>query len=60
MKLVYIGPNPAEVGVVPLPEGWPSESHEENNREIADAKLASKMYTQEKPPARAALSEEGD
>lgn len=41
-KLYYIGP--PVVGVVPLPEGWPSApEHEEPNADIAREKLAFKL-----------------
>lgn len=55
MKLIYIGPDPATVGVVPLPEGWPAESHEETEETVAAAKLASGMYQQDRPPRTKAL-----
>lgn len=43
-KLIYAGPDPEVVGVVPLPEGWPARDHEEGDAELAAAKLASGMY----------------
>lgn len=47
MKLVYVGPDPVEVGLVPLPEGWPAAPHQEDDAAIAEAKLASGMYREE-------------
>lgn len=44
MKLQYIGPDPAEAGIVPLPEGYPAQDHEEPNAEAAAAKLAFRFY----------------
>lgn len=38
--LRYIGPDPALVGVVPLPEGWPAAEHAELNDELRAEKLA--------------------
>lgn len=42
--LRYIGPDPASVGVVPLPEGWPAADHEEPDGELRAAKLAHRQY----------------
>lgn len=47
--LKYIGPDPAEIGVVPLPEGWPAALHEEPDKGLAKEKLASGMYEAVKP-----------
>lgn len=41
MKLAYIGPDPAVVGVVPLPEGWPAATHEDED----EARIAAKLET---------------
>ncbi|HXG36521.1 MAG TPA: hypothetical protein VNL15_06105 [Dehalococcoidia bacterium] len=46
-KLIYIGPDPAEVGVVPLPEGWGAFDHEETDEKLAKEKVASGMYKRE-------------
>lgn len=48
MKLTYIGPLPAAVGGVPLPEGWGAFDHDEDNEELAAEKVASGMYEAEK------------
>lgn len=42
--LKYIGPEPAAVGIVPLPEGWPAADHDEPNTDRYAAKLASGNY----------------
>lgn len=42
--LTYIGPDPAVVGVVPLPEGWPAANHDESRPEVLAEKLASGRY----------------
>lgn len=39
-KLRYIGPDPAQIGIVPLPEGWGAFDHEDDDEERAKAKLA--------------------
>lgn len=51
MKLKYVGPDPAVVGVVPLPEGWPALDHEEPNEQRAAEKLASGSYKSAERPA---------
>lgn len=61
--LRYVGPAPADVGVVPLPEGWPAATHEETDVALLAEKLASGMYepaVSEAPgePAPAAPAEE--
>ncbi|MGI8423584.1 MAG: hypothetical protein ACR2NO_05655 [Chloroflexota bacterium] len=43
-ELIYIGPDPADVGVVPLPEGWSAANHEEPDIDLAAEKVASRMY----------------
>lgn len=43
-RLRYTGPDPAEVGVVPLPEGWPAVDHDEPDAAQRAAKLASGAY----------------
>lgn len=43
-QLRYIGPDPATVGVVPLPEGWPAADHDEPDEELRKEKLASGKY----------------
>lgn len=43
-RLRYIGPAPADAGVVPLPEGWPAADHDEPEPAIRAAKVASGMY----------------
>ncbi len=43
-RLTYVGPDPAVVGVVPLPEGWPAADHEEANELVAAEKVASGYY----------------
>lgn len=48
--LLYIGPDPAVVGIVPLPEGWPAEDHTDGVDERYAAKVASGMY-KPAPPA---------
>lgn len=50
-NLRYVGPAPAVVGMVPLPEGWPAEDHTELDDEIAKAKLASGKYERAKAAA---------
>ena len=42
--LKYTGPTPAEVGVVPLPEGWPAFDHEEPDEDVRNEKVASGVY----------------
>lgn len=42
--LRYVGPAPAEVGIVPLPEGWPAADHSEPDLALLAEKLASGMY----------------
>lgn len=51
MKLVYIGPAPADVGCVPVPEGWSASDHEEPDPALAAVKVASGLYRRE-PPAK--------
>ena len=53
--LEYTGPDPAAVGIVPLPEGWPAEDHEEPDAVQRAAKVASGRY---KLAAAAAAVEE--
>lgn len=43
-RLTYVGPDPAVVGLVPLPEGWPAADHEENDQALAAEKIASGYY----------------
>lgn len=42
-RLIYIGPDPAEHGVVPLREGWPAENHDEPDEAVAAEKLAQRV-----------------
>lgn len=42
-KLKFVGKIP-EYGALPLPEGWPAYDHDEPDREIAEAKVASGEY----------------
>lgn len=49
MRLVYVGPDPAIVGVVPLPEGWPAFDHEETDQARASEKVASGSYVPAEP-----------
>lgn len=49
-RLRYTGPDPAAVGVVPLPEGWPAFDHDEPDAALRAEKLASGAYAP--PPAR--------
>lgn len=42
-RLHYVGPN-SEAGVLPLPEGWPAEDHEEHDAASRAEKLASGHY----------------
>lgn len=60
MKLVYVGPNPAQVGIVPCPEGWPAANHEEPDSALAAEKVASGLYQEDKPqkPASSKSGEE--
>ena len=46
-RLRYTGADPAEVGLVPLPEGWPAEDHDEPDDELRERKLASGVYRKE-------------
>lgn len=52
-SLRYVGPDPGQVGGVPLPEGWPAASHDEPDAELRAAKLAfehpahGRMYAEE-------------
>lgn len=55
--LKYTGPDPAEVGVVPLPEGWPAEDHDEPDAALAKEKLASGSY---KRASKDGEKEDGD
>ena len=43
-ELRYVGPAPAEVGMVPLPEGWPAAAPSETDLAVLAEKLASGMY----------------
>lgn len=57
MKLIYIGISPAENGgTVPLPEGWPAASHDEDNEALAAEKVASGNYRAD-APAKAKAAE---
>ena len=58
VMLKYIGQTIAEVGVVPLEEGWAALDHEEPDPAVAKAKLASGKYEREKPAKPG--QEEGD
>ena len=42
--LRYIGPLPEDVGVVPLPQGWPAADHIDNDEERVIEKLESGNY----------------
>lgn len=42
--LLYTGPAPAAVGVVPLPEGWPAADHADADAARYAAKVASGNY----------------
>lgn len=42
-RLIYIGPDPAEHGVVPLQEGWPSADHDEEDEVALAEKLAQRV-----------------
>lgn len=44
MKLRYIGKTIDQVGVVPLPEGWPAEDHDELDAEVGKAKVRFGAY----------------
>lgn len=44
-KLKYIGPSSEDGGGVPLPEGWPAESHSDDDEERVKAKLAQRLKT---------------
>ena len=48
MELVYIGPNPAEVGIGPCPEGWPAADHSEPDESLAAEKVTSGLYRDKK------------
>ena len=58
MELVYIGPNPAEVGIVPCPEGWPAADHSEPDEALAAEKVASGLYKKHRKPEAPALGGE--
>lgn len=47
-QLEYVGPDPAVVGIVPLPEGWPALDHEEPDAAVAAEKVASGNYRRAK------------
>ncbi|PKN81532.1 MAG: hypothetical protein CVU47_06350 [Chloroflexi bacterium HGW-Chloroflexi-9] len=49
--LTYTGPDPAAVGIVPLPEGWPALDHDEADEQLAAEKVASGKYRFTRPPA---------
>lgn len=49
MRLMYIGPDPAVVGIVPLPEGWPAFDHDEADDSLAAEKVASGSYASAHP-----------
>ncbi len=57
-KLIYVGPDPAAVGLVPLPEGWPASDHDEPDKELAAAKVASGNYRVDRGRKPAATEEE--
>lgn len=54
MRLEYLGPDPNDLEVVPLPEGWPAASHDEPDAEVAAAKVASGAYRDASAPPPAA------
>lgn len=43
-SLTYIGANPAIVGVVPLPEGWPAANHAVHDADEFMEKIESGLY----------------
>ena len=47
-KLIYTGKTIDEVGVVPLPEGWPAANHIEDDPLLAAEKLASRSYREDR------------
>lgn len=53
MDLIYIGPSPAEVGIVPCPEGWPAADHVEQDAGLAAEKVASGLYEEANAGPRA-------
>lgn len=53
MELKYIGPDPAVVGIVPLPEGWPAADGDEPDAALAAEKIASGNYVAATPPKAA-------
>lgn len=57
MDLKYIGKTIDEVGVVPLPEGWPAADHTEPDEGVAAAKLASGSYRNAAPLSQIARVE---
>ena len=57
-QLKYIGPDPAVLGMVPLPEGWGAFDHEDQDEERAAEKVASGNYEVVKPQRKAAESRE--
>lgn len=57
MKLIYIGKEVPIGSAVPLPEGWPAEDHDEPDRDLADAKVASGLYAPPKAKAEKEVSE---
>ncbi len=58
MQLKYIGKTIDEVGIVPLPEGWAAEDHDEPDPAIAKAKIAAGNY--QKAVKDAETKEEGE
>ncbi len=42
-RLIYIGPDPSELGVVPLKEGWPAFDHDEDDEDVIAEKLAHRV-----------------
>lgn len=43
MRLIYIGPDPEALGVVPLREGWPATDHDEEDEGVIAEKLAQRV-----------------
>lgn len=57
-QLKYIGPDPAVLGMVPLPEGWTAADGEEPDEALAAEKVSSGNYEVVKPQRKAAESKE--
>ena len=55
MELRYVGQHIAAAGIVPLPEGWPAQDHDEPRPGVAADKLASGAYV---PAASDAVDDE--